>query len=30
MTEIKLAEQRLRTAVDAMDSGFALFDTDDA
>ena len=29
VTEIKLAEQRLKTAIDAMDSGFALFDADD-
>jgi signal transduction histidine kinase/CHASE1-domain containing sensor protein/integral membrane sensor domain MASE1 len=29
ITEIKLAEQRLTTAIDAMDSGFALFDADD-
>ncbi|MBA4096525.1 MAG: hypothetical protein C0484_07135 [Rhodospirillum sp.] len=29
VTEIKLAEQRLKTAIDAMDSGFALFDPDD-
>jgi signal transduction histidine kinase/CHASE1-domain containing sensor protein len=29
VTEIKLAEQRLITAIDAMDSGFALFDADD-
>ena len=29
VTEIKLAEQRLTTAIDAMDSGFALFDSDD-
>ena len=29
VTEIKLAEQRLTTAIDAMDSGFALFDKDD-
>jgi signal transduction histidine kinase/CHASE1-domain containing sensor protein/integral membrane sensor domain MASE1 len=29
VTEIKLAEQRLKTAIDAMDSGFALFDAND-
>jgi signal transduction histidine kinase/CHASE1-domain containing sensor protein len=29
VTEIKLAEQRLTTAIDAMDSGFALFDSND-
>jgi PAS domain S-box-containing protein len=29
VTEIKLAEQRLLTAIDAMDSGFALFDAQD-
>ena len=29
VTEIKLAEQRLTTAIDAMDSGFALFDASD-
>jgi signal transduction histidine kinase/CHASE1-domain containing sensor protein/integral membrane sensor domain MASE1 len=29
VTEIKLAEQRLTTAIDAMDSGFALFDAND-
>jgi signal transduction histidine kinase len=29
VTEIKLAEQRLTTAIDAMDAGFALFDADD-
>jgi signal transduction histidine kinase/CHASE1-domain containing sensor protein/integral membrane sensor domain MASE1 len=29
VTEIKLAEQRLKTAIDAMDSGFALFDAGD-
>jgi signal transduction histidine kinase/CHASE1-domain containing sensor protein len=29
VTEIKLAEQRLMTAIDAMDSGFALFDAND-
>ena len=29
VTEIKLAEQRLTTAIEAMDSGFALFDSDD-
>ena len=29
VTEIRLAEQRLTTAIDAMDSGFALFDADD-
>ncbi|HKP23994.1 MAG TPA: PAS-domain containing protein [Dongiaceae bacterium] len=29
VTEIKLAEQRLKTAIDAMDSGFALFDAED-
>ncbi|MEZ5830519.1 MAG: PAS-domain containing protein [Dongiaceae bacterium] len=29
ITEIKLAEQRLTTAIDAMDSGFALFDASD-
>jgi signal transduction histidine kinase/CHASE1-domain containing sensor protein/integral membrane sensor domain MASE1 len=29
VTEIKLAEQRLTTAIDAMDSGFALFDPND-
>src|SRR5688572_9222591 len=29
VTEIKLAEQRLTTAIDAMDSGFALFDAED-
>ncbi|HEV8392231.1 MAG TPA: PAS-domain containing protein [Dongiaceae bacterium] len=29
ITEIKLAEQRLTTAIDAMDSGFALFDSND-
>ncbi len=29
VTEIKLAEQRLTTAIDAMDAGFALFDAND-
>jgi signal transduction histidine kinase/CHASE1-domain containing sensor protein len=29
ISEIKLAEQRLTTAIEAMDSGFALFDKDD-
>jgi signal transduction histidine kinase/CHASE1-domain containing sensor protein/integral membrane sensor domain MASE1 len=29
VTDIKLAEQRLMTAIDAMDSGFALFDASD-
>ena len=29
VSKIKLAEQRLLTAIDAMDSGFALFDSDD-
>jgi signal transduction histidine kinase/CHASE1-domain containing sensor protein len=29
VTEIKLAEQRLTAAIDAMDSGFALFDAND-
>jgi PAS domain S-box-containing protein len=29
VTEIKLAERRLLTAIDAMDSGFALFDAED-
>ena len=29
VTEIKLAERRLLTAIDAMDSGFALFDAQD-
>ena len=29
VSEIKLAEQRLLTAIDAMDSGFALFDAED-
>ncbi|HEY3145315.1 MAG TPA: CHASE domain-containing protein, partial [Dongiaceae bacterium] len=29
ISEIKLAEQRLTTAIDAMDSGFALFDKND-
>jgi signal transduction histidine kinase len=29
VTKIKLAEQRLLTAIDAMDSGFALFDSQD-
>jgi PAS domain S-box-containing protein len=29
VSAIKLAEQRLLTAIDAMDSGFALFDADD-
>ncbi|HWA48571.1 MAG TPA: PAS-domain containing protein [Dongiaceae bacterium] len=29
ISAVKLAEERLRTAIDAMDSGFALFDADD-
>jgi signal transduction histidine kinase len=29
VTELKVAEQRLTTAIDAMDSGFALFDAND-